>query len=339
MNCLVVGTGGVGLIAAYTLQRNGKCQVTAVVRSEFEDVKENGYNIDSVDYGKISGWMPDRIVKSVDEASDTFFDFIFLSTKNIPDGEATCEDIVAPAVKPGTCIVLAQNGIDNEKPMMENFPESIILSGVSLIGSTRYGCNVIQNGPDNLSLGYFSHPEIDEQTLLEKAETFIDLYKNDVNTVKYDPQVRLTRWKKLVYNAAINTTTALVNLDCSRVSLCGGKELVQRPAMREIYAIAKSEGFDIPEEVQDIMLNISDGTFYTPSMLVDYRNGRMMELEVILGNPLKIAKQNRVECPVLSMLYALLSMVQFRLKEERGLVHVDDAITRPDASTYGKGFN
>lgn len=48
---LIVGTGGVGTMSAYALQQGGKAEVTAVMRSNYEAVKENGVNIDSVQYG------------------------------------------------------------------------------------------------------------------------------------------------------------------------------------------------------------------------------------------------------------------------------------------------
>ncbi|KZZ86612.1 NAD(P)-binding domain protein [Moelleriella libera RCEF 2490] len=54
---LVVGTGGVGTMAAYALQTGGKADVTAVLRSNYEAVAKNGIDIDSVEHGSdIKGW-------------------------------------------------------------------------------------------------------------------------------------------------------------------------------------------------------------------------------------------------------------------------------------------
>lgn len=57
-NVLVVGSGGVGTIMAYNLQLSGKATVSCVLRSNYEAVKVNGFDIDSCDYGKIKGWRP-----------------------------------------------------------------------------------------------------------------------------------------------------------------------------------------------------------------------------------------------------------------------------------------
>ncbi len=56
---LVIGTGGVGTMAVYALEIGGKAEVTAVLRSNFDVVKERGLNIDSIDHGHdIKGWRP-----------------------------------------------------------------------------------------------------------------------------------------------------------------------------------------------------------------------------------------------------------------------------------------
>lgn len=60
-NVLLVGSGGVGTMAAYALETGGQAEVTVVLRSNFEAVQKNGYFIDSLDHGKnIDAWRPTR---------------------------------------------------------------------------------------------------------------------------------------------------------------------------------------------------------------------------------------------------------------------------------------
>jgi ketopantoate reductase len=47
-----------------------------------------------------------------------------------------------------------------------------------------------------------------------------------------------------------------------------------------------------------------------PSMLLDWEAGRPMELEVILGNPVRIARERGVSLPRMQSLYALLRSAQ-----------------------------
>lgn len=56
---LIVGTGGVGTMAAYALEIGGKAQVTAIMRSNYDAVQKNGITIDSIEHGRnIKGWRP-----------------------------------------------------------------------------------------------------------------------------------------------------------------------------------------------------------------------------------------------------------------------------------------
>lgn len=47
-----------------------------------------------------------------------------------------------------------------------------------------------------------------------------------------------------------------------------------------------------------------------PSMYLDWEKGNKMELEVILGNPIRIAREKGLEMPRLQSLYALLRKAQ-----------------------------
>jgi len=55
-----------------------------------------------------------------------------------------------------------------------------------------------------------------------------------------------------------------------------------------------------------------------PSMLADWERGARMELEVILGNPIRIARRNGIKMARLQGMYALLKMAQARRDEGRG---------------------
>lgn len=310
---------------ALGLSTVNKSNVTLVVRSDFDHVIKHGYDINSSTYGEIKGWKPPAMVRSVDEAVNSVkeFDFIVVTTKNIPDGPMTCEDIIRPAVSDKSVIVLIQNGLLIEEPMIKEFPHNVVLSGVSLIGSTNINCVITNSHKDTLKLGLFDNPNVDLEVGKAALEEYRRIYQNDnpdISNVIVDVNTKKTRWEKLIYNAVFNTITAVVDLDINTCQINGANDTLFRPAMREISAIAATEGVDIPSSVHEFFLHIGDGLFYAPSMLVDIRKKQLCEIEVILGNPLKVAARNGVETPVLSTVYNLLSMVQFRTKIANGNV-------------------
>jgi 2-dehydropantoate 2-reductase len=334
-NILLVGSGGVGTIAAFTLESSGLAEVTAVVRSDYDKVISSGYQIESVDHGSLQGWKPHRIVKSAKEATeelgkDKLFDFIVVCTKVVPELYKT-EDLIRDAVTPGhSTIVLLQNGIEIEKPVADIFPENIVLSGVSMIGSINYGGRIVQFEHDIVSFGYYvsgHHLVVD---LKAKLEEFVALYSPKCYECTIVEDLTFSRWKKLVYNSTINTVCALTELDSGRAYLSGVDKSVILPAMQEVKAIAKAAmgGIELPEGVDVAMLTSDDGVYYKPSMQVDREKRNPMEIEVILGNPLRIAKNLDVAAPILTLIYGLLKGVQFKILEERGYIKVPEDCRR-----------
>lgn len=55
---LVIGSGGVGTMVSVALERSGQASVTSVLRSNYEQVVKHGFEIESIDHGKLSAWRP-----------------------------------------------------------------------------------------------------------------------------------------------------------------------------------------------------------------------------------------------------------------------------------------
>lgn len=58
LNICLIGAGGVGTISAYVLEKSQRARVTAVLRSNYELVKDQGFDIESVDHGVVRAWKP-----------------------------------------------------------------------------------------------------------------------------------------------------------------------------------------------------------------------------------------------------------------------------------------
>lgn len=324
-NILLIGTGGVGTIVACGLVHNKKSNVSVVVRSDYNKVKENGWEIKSCDYGHLKSWKPHNIYPSVDEAAkDRTYDYVIMTTKNLPD-VIKPEEVASPAITPKkTTIVLIQNGFDLGRPFIEKFPNNYCLSGVSHIGSHNHNGVIEQIHNDKCCISYFENPNLSKESQTAKAQEFIDLYSNGKNTIFYHENVKWYRYRKLVNNATLNTVCALTGVDVGRSELAGSLESVSIPAMREVIAIAKADGIELPDDIINQVAHGDEGHYFKPSMQVDVEKGNPIELEVILGNVLVVARELKVSTPILNILYNLLSATQFRLKEGRGIIKVPE---------------
>ena len=101
--------------------------------------------------------------------------------------------------------------------------------------------------------------------------------------------------------------------------------------MREVGATAKAYGYENIHEasIAEQMVRheerlITGGK--EPSMLVDVRHERAVEVEAILGNVVRMAKIKKVEVPLLSMLYVLTKARNFSIckpNEWKSIARVD----------------
>jgi len=324
---LLVGGGSVGSIAAFNLQSGGLADVVVVLRSNYEAVTKNGYQIESCDHGSIQSWRPQSVVNKIPEKTERPFDYIVCSTKNVIDIPPTLSTLIGPAITSGhTVIILVQNGLNIEKPLIKAFPTNIVLSGVSLIGANEPSPGVIhQDFPDTLHIGPFSNPNIDSRDENAAAQDFVRIYNAGGKTKGiYSPEVSWTRWRKLVYNACLNPICAITGLDSGRIRLADGAiEGLVRPAMAEIVAAAAASGHILPDDIATAQIEMDPINMYlAPSMLSDARKGNFIEFENILGEPLREGEALGVPMPTVRVLYHLCQSMQWRNKELRGLVQV-----------------
>ncbi|TVY34407.1 Uncharacterized protein LSUB1_G006925 [Lachnellula subtilissima] len=338
-NVLLVGSGGVGTMAAYNIEAGGLATVTSVLRSNYEAVIQNGFTITSLDHGFVKGWKPSHIVKSIPNVAKEglrSFDYIVVTTKNIADIHPTVAEIIAPAVTPGyTTIMLLQNGLNIEKPILAAFPMNPVLSGVSLIGATEtQPGHILHDDRDRLIVGAFENRNIPKETNVAAAKGFVEIY-NASGKVQctHDEDVGFVRWRKLIYNACYNPVCAITGMDTARMRLYQSPiEDVIRPLMWEVWNIAKAAGHQLPEDIVQKMIDCDpDDTYFKPSMQQDIEKGNYIEFENLVGEPLREAERLGVPAPQLKIVYGMCKILQLRIMEQKGVVKLPpkDDPTRP----------
>jgi 2-dehydropantoate 2-reductase len=261
---------------------------------------------------------------TTDHGEPTIYDFVVVSTKQLPDVYSTAS-LVAPVITPSrTTVVLIQNGLDVELPLIAAFPTNSIMSAVSMIGSSTAGPNrVIQIGADVLTIGPHFHDcggrTKDDQ--LKTTKEFVDMYNEGLRDAPTTALCSLTedmpyaRWHKLLWNGTFNTLCTLMRMDVGELQSSRGRETLLIPMMWEVWNISKAAGHLLVEsEIQRLAYRLPNDCRYRPSMLLDLENGRPLELEVILGNMLKRAKELGVEAPIINTVYELLKLEKWKMQ-------------------------
>ncbi|EEH48139.2 uncharacterized protein PADG_04223 [Paracoccidioides brasiliensis Pb18] len=278
-------------------------------RSKAEETKrsswEHGFTIDSVDHGNLTSWRP--IVNSVPKAEPSQpFDYVVVTMKTIPE-LCSIPEIIQPAVTPGhTSIVLIQNGIYIEEDFIKAFPTCVLLSGASYIGAQQRDGHVSHNDRDCMDLGAFRNPSLDASLEKAKLDEFATAY-----TTSNFVEVR--------------------KLDSTAIRQFGSDYSLIRPAMAEVVAIAKADGYDLGKGVIDDMIETAPIELsFRPSMLVDVDKGNPVEAEAILGNALLVARAKGVPTPILDNIYRFLRLIQARLLASRGLIKTPKELPKKD---------
>jgi 2-dehydropantoate 2-reductase len=310
---LLFGAGSVGTVYLYLLSK--VASTTAVCRSNYEVAKKDGFTINSSIFGQNLHFKP-NVVRDCEEAasqSSEPFDYIIVCSKAIPD---TVPKLIAPAVTPGhTAIVLIQNGVGIEEEYLRAYPDNSIISAVVYLPATQRPAGVIRHGEvEQLQVG--AYPSSAERT---HAKNFTELVTSAGATAEFYDDVQQKRWFKLLVNASWNPICALaLSKDTDVLTASEEANGVVLAVMLEIRDIAAAHGYEITLEEVNVQLGraqarIPNKSGIEPSMLQDVQSDRRIEVEAIVGNPVRMGKEKGVACVRLEMLYILAKALDIQI--------------------------
>lgn len=317
---LIFGAGGVGCIYAHILWRAGE-EVTTVCRSNYKAVLANGITVRSKKPEWSTSTARPNAVRSPEEAVQFGpFDYIIVCSKAFPN----TAKLISAAISSETVIVLAQNGIGIEAEYAVAYPNNTIISGVVYLPTTQVEPGIIEHGTPLERFEIGTYPSDARADAKARADELAELFaKGDGTCVPYD-DIQAQRWYKLGLNAALNPVTALTLCDDANfIRSSEGALSMLKDIMREVGLTARAYGYNNIDETSIVeQMSRHEERLVTggkePSMLVDVRHERAVEVEAILGNAVRMAKTKKVEVPLLSMLYTLTKARNFAISKDGG---------------------
>lgn len=324
---LLVGAGAIGAFYGSRLACAANVRVSALCRSNYKVVKVNGFTVTSPKYGETT-FRPEYTFGSHQEAQHAAidWDFLLVATKVLPevtDNSTLLQGLVGPK----TSIVLLQNGLGIEEPYRQRFPTAAILSAVTLASVAQPEPGMIKHNKwTKTSIGPYLARGTGESLSVESkvhatqaTSRFVELLRaggiDDAELLDHSG-IQLVRWHKIAINAAMNPSSVLSG-GSDNQTMSTDPELSRhlRAVMDEVLETASKvlgrpfpSTFTKPEQILKSTAKDSSGS--KPSMLLDWQAGRRMELEVILGNPIRIAREHGIDMPRLQSMYALLRKAQ-----------------------------
>ncbi|KAJ1887161.1 hypothetical protein LPJ81_006573 [Coemansia sp. IMI 209127] len=320
INVLLLGAGALGSMFTWRLQVSGAVQVTAVCRSNYQTVKDAGFRIESHEFGTHT-YRPDKVVRTVEEAvaQGETYDFILVCTKALPNMGDNSGMIAPAVVESKTIIILIQNGIGIEDPFYARYPGNPVVSAVAHIDvSQPEGGAIRHGGLIGISMGLFQPTAYDADAATKALQALAALWNEGGAPCAVVDNIQALRWLKLVWNASFNTVAVVSGGNDTRKMLDNAEcKALIRNLMTDVYRLGEAViGGPLPTrrgmKCPDDFINDTDSRPHTvlPSMLMDFWAKRPMEHDVILGRPVKIARERGIPVPYLESVYALLVMVE-----------------------------
>ncbi|HEY8097531.1 MAG TPA: 2-dehydropantoate 2-reductase [Methylobacter sp.] len=300
---LVIGAGAIGAFYGALLAKAG-AEVSVVCRSDYKQVKQHGFIIDSHPLGRWN-FTPAQVLKNATDFEGAA-DYILLCTKVIPELDRVA--LIRSAVAENTAIVFIQNGVEIEQEMQDAFPDNEVVSGLAFICCNRVSPGeILHLAYGRLALGNLPNGVSD------KTAQLCELFNQSGIDCNPNEDIVTGRWQKCVWNAPFNPLSVLSG-GLPTLDILQTQEPFVRSIMQEVCNIAAASGHPLPDDIVDINI---EHTYamppYKTSMLLDYENGHPMETEAILGNAARAAQRLGIVVPHLESVYALMKLRELKL--------------------------
>lgn len=149
----------------------------------------------------------------------------------------------------------------------------------------------------------------------ERLERFASLLRAGKTVFQIVPNIEVQRWEKVVWNAAWNSLTTLTLMDTHAwLSSSEDAPRMTRKLMREIIGVARALGLPVEYELVDrLMEKILGMPPIGSSMRTDYENGRPIEVDAILGYPVRKGRELGLDVGTAETIYIILTAINKRL--------------------------
>ena len=295
----VVGSGAVGCYYGGMLAQAG-ADVRFLMRADLAAVRERGLTIhtrgETVALPKVAAYGTTAEIGPVDVV------LIALKATSNP----ALEELLPPLLGEGTALLTLQNGLGNEEFLAARWGAERVMGALCFVCLNRTAPGVIDHfDAGSISVGEFRRPVSDRVRAVVAAFERAGLEARAVENLLTE------RWRKLLWNIPFNgLAIAAHGATVADVLADDGLRKVARDLMDEALDAARRLGHEIPDDFADHQIDRSYSMKrYKPSSLIDWQEGRPVEVEAICGEPWRQGVAAGATMPRLEMLYQLLRRI------------------------------
>jgi 2-dehydropantoate 2-reductase len=301
----VVGAGAVGGFFGGMLARAG-ADVTLIGRPAHVDVwTREGLFLHSLDFQERI-----RVSASTEVAACRDADLVLFSVKS-PDTEDAARELTRH-VRAGALVVSLQNGVDNVDRMRAAAGLDPIAAAVYVASSMPAPGRVKHAGRGDLLIGDLpGRPGPPREADVARVAAWFEAAGVPCR-VSADIQADL--WTKLIYNAALNAISAVVNATYGEIVAIPEPRETVRQLVDECVAVSRAAGVSLPQaDYPQLVCSFAErvGQVYS-STAQDLERGKRTEIDALNGFVVRRGADLSVPTPVNQSLLALVKLRENR---------------------------
>ena len=277
MKVAVMGAGSMGGYFGGMLARAGH-DVTLIARGEnLAAIRSNGLRMQT-EAGDFT-----VACNATDNPADVGpVDLALLTTKTYHNVDAV--PAMAPLIGPDTAVLSLQNGIDSYLPVVQQFPEAIMLPGAAYIEANRLEPGVVQQAGRVVRIvtgGTRGSPPAHSQRAAAICAAFRDA---EVDAEASD-DIAVTLWTKFLFIATMAGVTSLAREFVRDLLPRPEWRKIIRACLEEIETAGRASGVNLADDVVSSTFDYMDQSrgAMRASMHADLTAGRPLELEALNG--------------------------------------------------------
>lgn len=296
----IIGSGAIGSYYGCRLANVG-ADVRFLLRSDLEAVRASGRMRVQLPTSEIVVSAP-KIYGTSEEIGPC--DLVIIALKTTANG--VFEKLIRPLLKDDTMLLTLQNGLGSDEQLAELFGAERVLGGLCFICVNRIAPGeILCIEPGAVAFGEFCRP------ISERLRALVAWFERAGVKCSVSDNLAELRWKKLVWNVPFNgLAIAAGGITTDKILASPELENQVRALMSEVIEAAAKFGHIIsPTFIEKQISSTRPMGPYRPSSLLDYLDGREVEVESIWGEPLRRAKNAGARVPRMEALYTQLKQL------------------------------
>ncbi len=294
---LIVGAGAIGSLYAAHLARVAEVWVLARRDEHARSINARGIRVTGH-----SEFHAD-LKAATDPRELPAFDFGIVATKASQTREA-----FAPVAHlfPHGAVLSAQNGLGSEEVLAELMPSGHVIRGTTFMSGTRFADDHVHY---ELNTATWMGPFEPTNTPFALVEELAALMNASGLKAEALQDARPAQWSKLIFNASVNSVSALAELPHSphfaAETKFGDLGHLLHQLIEEGKTVAAALGIELHEDPW-AMNCIGARTNHPPSMLYDVRHRLPTEVDFLGGAIARQAQRAGIPAPLHTALYRLI---------------------------------